>query len=442
MKSNLPKVLQPLAGMPMLAHVLELAARLTPATLHVVCGHGADLVLERFPRAPVLWVRQSEQLGTGHALMQAMPGIPDSHRVLVLYGDVPLLRADTVQRLIAAVDDSTLGLLTASPSNPSGYGRIVRNARGAVQRVVEEADASPRQRAIPEVNTGVLLAPAGAMRQWLSQLKPNNARHEYYLTDTIELALRTRRRVITVMADDAAEVHGVNDRIELARAEAEHRRRCATALMEAGATLIDPARLDVRGQVTVGQDVVIDINVVLIGPVHLADRVRIGPNCVLENVSVGADTVIFANCVAQNARIGAGCQIGPFTRMRPTVELADGVHLGNFVEVKNSRIGRGSKANHLSYVGDSDVGDAVNVGAGTITCNYDGANKWRTEIGTGAFIGSGSMLVAPVRIGDRATIGAGSTITSDAPADKLTLARGRQVTIEQWERPVKGQRKA
>jgi bifunctional UDP-N-acetylglucosamine pyrophosphorylase/glucosamine-1-phosphate N-acetyltransferase len=442
MKSELPKVLQPLAGMPLLTHVLELAAQLTPATLHIVCGHGAGLVRERFARAPVLWVQQRQQLGTGHALLQAMPGIPDSHRVLVLYGDVPLLRAATVQRLIAAVDDSTLGLLTASPADPSGYGRIVRNARGAVQRVVEEADASPRQRAIREVNTGVLLAPAGAMRQWLSQLKPNNARREYYLTDTIELALRTRRRVIAVMADDAAEVHGVNDRIELARAEAEYRRRCTSALMEAGATLIDPARLDVRGQVTVGRDVVIDINVVLTGTVQLADRVRIGPNCVLENVSVGADTVMFANCVAQNARIGARCQIGPFTRMRPTVELADGVHLGNFVEVKNSRIGKGSKANHLSYVGDSDVGDAVNVGAGTITCNYDGVNKWRTEIGSGAFIGSGSMLVAPVRIGDGATIGAGSTITSDAPPDKLTLARGRQVTIEQWQRPVKGQRKA
>jgi bifunctional UDP-N-acetylglucosamine pyrophosphorylase/glucosamine-1-phosphate N-acetyltransferase len=442
MKSELPKVLQPLAGMPMLAHVLALAAQLNPATIHVVCGHGAELVRERFARAPVIWVRQPEQLGTGHALMQAMPGIPDSHRVLVLYGDVPLLRAETVQRLIAAVDDSTLGLLTASPADPSGYGRIVRSARGAVQRVVEEADASSRQRAIPEVNTGVLLAPAGAMRQWLSQLKPNNVRHEYYLTDTIELALRTRRRMIAVMADDAAEVHGVNDRIELARAESEYRRRCASALMEAGATLIDPARLDVRGEVTVGRDVVIDVNVVLTGTVQLADRVRIGPNCVLENVSVGADTVLFANCVAQNARIGARCQIGPFTRMRPTVELSDGVHLGNFVEVKNSRIGKGSKANHLSYVGDSDVGDAVNVGAGTITCNYDGANKWRTEIGSGAFIGSGSMLVAPVKIGDGATIGAGSTITSDAPADKLTLARGRQVTIDQWQRPVKGQRKA
>ena len=381
MQSDLPKVLQPLAGVPLLTHVLELAAQLTPATTHVVCGHGAELVRERFAKAPVLWVSQAEQLGTGHALLQAMPSIPDRHRVLVLYGDVPLLRADTVQRLIAAVDDATVGLLTATPADPTGYGRIIRSPRGAVQRVIEQADATPRQRAIREVNSGVLIAPAGAMRQWLSQLKPNNARHEYYLTDTIELALRTRRRVIAVLAEDAAEVQGVNDRVDLAGAEAEYRRRRASTLMEAGATLIDPARLDVRGEVTVGRDVLIDVNVVLSGPVHLADRVRIGPNCVLENVTVGADTVMFANCVAQHARIGAHCQIGPFTRMRPTVELADGVHLGNFVEVKNSRVGKGSKANHLSYLGDSEVGAGVNVGAGSITCNYDGANKWRTEIG-------------------------------------------------------------
>jgi bifunctional UDP-N-acetylglucosamine pyrophosphorylase/glucosamine-1-phosphate N-acetyltransferase len=441
MQSELPKVLQPLAGAPLLAHVLELAAQLTPATTHVVYGHGAELVRERFAKAPVQWALQSEQLGTGHALLQAMPAIPDGHRVLVLYGDVPLLRVATLQRLMDAAGDQSVALLSASPPDASGYGRIVRNARGAVLRIVEHADASVRQRSIGEINSGVLIAPAGAMRRWLAQLKPRNAQRELYLTDVIELALRSRRQVTAVMTDDAAEVQGVNDRLQLAQVEAEYRRRRAHALMQAGATLIDPARLDVRGEVTVGRDVTLDVNVVLQGPVQLADRVRIGPNCVIENASIGPDTVLHANCVVQNARIGAQCQIGPFTRVRPESRLADGVHLGNFVEVKNSVIGAGSKANHLSYVGDSEVGSGVNVGAGTITCNYDGANKWRTEIGNGAFIGSGTMLVAPVKVGDGATIGAGSTITSDAPAGKLTLARGRQVTIEQWQRPVKNSRK-
>jgi bifunctional UDP-N-acetylglucosamine pyrophosphorylase/glucosamine-1-phosphate N-acetyltransferase len=441
MKSDLPKVLQPLAGAPLLAHVLDLAARLTPASAHVVYGHGAELVRTQFAKAPVHWALQEEQLGTGHALLQAMPSIPDSHRVLVLYGDVPLLRAETLQRLLEAAGHSAVALLTAEPADPSGYGRIVRDARGAVRRIVEQADASARERAIREVNSGVLIAPAGAMRQWLAQLKPRNAQREYYLTDIIELALRQRRRVIAVRTDDAAEVQGVNDRMQLAEVEAEYRRRRAHALMQAGATLIDPARLDVRGEVSVGRDVVLDVNVVLSGPVHLGDRVRIGPNCVIDHATVGPDTVLHANCVIQNARIGAQCQIGPFTRVRPETQLADGVHLGNFVEVKNSVIGLGSKANHLSYVGDTEVGSGVNVGAGTITCNYDGANKWRTEIGNNAFIGSGSMLVAPVKIGAGATIGAGSTITSDAPPGKLTLARGRQATIDQWQRPLKNPRK-
>ncbi|HEV7985506.1 MAG TPA: bifunctional UDP-N-acetylglucosamine diphosphorylase/glucosamine-1-phosphate N-acetyltransferase GlmU [Steroidobacteraceae bacterium] len=442
MKSDLPKVLQPLAGAPLLAHVLDIAAQLTPATTHVVYGHGAELVRDRFVKAPVQWALQSEQRGTGHALQQAMPAIPDGHRVLVLYGDVPLLRLETLQRLVDAAGDRAVALLTASPPDAAGYGRIVRNARGAVQRIVEHADASARERSIHEINSGVLIAPAGALRQWLAQLKPRNAQRELYLTDIVALALRSRFRVTAIMTDDPAEVQGVNDRMQLAEVEAEYRRRRARALMQAGATLVDPARLDVRGEVTVGRDVMLDVNVVLHGPVHLADRVRIGPNCVIDNASIGPDTILHANCVVQNARIGAHCRIGPFTRVRPETQLAAGVHLGNFVEVKNSVIGAGSKANHLTYIGDSEVGSGVNVGAGTITCNYDGANKWRTEIGDGAFIGSGAMLVAPVKVGEGATIGAGSTITSDAPAGKLTLARGRQVTIEQWQRPVKNPRKA
>ena len=441
MLSDLPKVLQPLAGAPLLAHVLERAAELQPATTHVVHGHGAEQVREYFAKAPVLWALQAQQLGTGHALLQAMPDVPDNHRVLVLYGDVPLLRLETLRALVEAAGGNRLALLTATLPDASGYGRIVRNARGAVLRIVEQGDASARERAIREFNSGVLLAPARLLRQWLGKLKPRNAQGEYYLTDVVALALRARTRVITVQAADAAEVQGVNDRLQLAGAETEYRRRRTQALMQAGVTLIDPARLDVRGDVTVGRDVVLDVNVVLQGPVHLADRVHVGPNCVLTDVTVGADTVIHPNCVIQNSQIGARCQIGPFARLRPQARLENEVHIGNFVEVKNSVIGERSKANHLTYIGDSDIGHDVNVGAGTITCNYDGANKWRTEIGSGAFIGSGSMLVAPVRIGEGATIGAGTTVTSEAPAGKLTLARARQVTIENWQRPTKGSRK-
>jgi bifunctional UDP-N-acetylglucosamine pyrophosphorylase / glucosamine-1-phosphate N-acetyltransferase len=380
---------------------------------------------------------QTEQLGTGDALNQAMPDIPDENQVLVLYGDVPLLLADTLRGLIARSSTRGVALLTARLGDPSGYGRVVRDRSGALRRIVEECDATAQQRLIREVNTGVLVASAHFLRDWLARLKPRNAQREYYLTDIVGMAVKHKLRIATVEAADAAEVQGVNDKLQLALAEAEYRRRRARQLMGQGVTLIDPARIDLRGSIEVGRDVLLDVNVVLEGPVQLGDGVRIGPNCVLRNVSVGARTVLFANCVLQDAQIGSECQIGPFTRMRPKVRIADGVHLGNFVEIKNSDIGAGSKVNHLSYVGDSQVGSAVNVGAGSITCNYDGANKWRTEIGDRAFIGSGAMLVAPVKIGDGATIGAGSTITSDAPAEKLTLARSRQITLEQWERPRK-----
>jgi bifunctional UDP-N-acetylglucosamine pyrophosphorylase/glucosamine-1-phosphate N-acetyltransferase len=330
-----------------------------------------------------------------------------------------------------------VALLTARLADASGYGRVVRDARGKLRRIVEQCDANAKQRQIREVSTGVMVASARFLKAWLARLKPRNAQHEYYLTDIVGMAVQQKLRIATVEAGDAAEVQGVNDKQQLALAEGEYRRRRARQLMAQGVTLIDPARIDLRGLITVGRDVLLDVNVVLEGPVQLADGVRIGPNCVLKNVAVGARTVLYANCVLQDAQIGCDCQIGPFTRMRPKVRIADGVHLGNFVEIKNSEIGAGSKVNHLSYVGDSQVGSAVNVGAGSITCNYDGANKWRTEIGDGAFIGSGAMLVAPVKIGTGATIGAGSTITENAPADKLTLARSRQVTLEQWQRPRK-----
>jgi bifunctional UDP-N-acetylglucosamine pyrophosphorylase/glucosamine-1-phosphate N-acetyltransferase len=437
MHSALPKVMQPLAGRPLLAHVLDLAAQLEPASVHVVYGHGGERLREHFAHAAVQWALQAEQLGTGHALLQAMPSIADTDRVLVLYGDVPLLRPGSLRALLERAGARELAILTATPADPTGYGRVLRDARGGLRRIVEERDATARERAIREVHSGVMLAPAAPLRKWLRALQPRNAQGEFYLTDVFALALKAGVRVLPVKADDSAEVLGVNDKVQLAAAEAEYRRRRAHELMGQGATLIDPARIDVRGEVTVGRDVLLDVNVVLDGPVHLADGVRVGPNCVLVNASVGAGTVLHANCVVHDARIGAGCQIGPFTRLRPQARLADGVHLGNFVEIKNSLIGDGSKVNHLSYVGDTDIGSRVNVGAGTITCNYDGANKWRTQIGSGAFIGSGAMLVAPVKIGDGATIGAGSTITSDAPAAKLTLARSRQVTIEQWERPRK-----
>jgi bifunctional UDP-N-acetylglucosamine pyrophosphorylase / glucosamine-1-phosphate N-acetyltransferase len=437
MHSGLPKVMQPLAGAPLLAHVLELAALLEPAAIYVVYGHGGERVQRHFASVPVHWCLQAKQLGTGHAVLQALPSIPDAHRVLVLYGDVPLLRVETVRALLGRTGPRELGLLSARPTDPTGYGRLVRGARRALRSIVEEREASARERRIREINTGVLLAPVAALREWLPRLRPRAPHGECYLTDLIALAVRARRRVVTVEVNDACEVLGVNDKQQLAAAEAEYRRRRANALMAQGVTLIDPARIDLRGLITAGRDVLLDVNVVIEGPVHLADGVRIGPNCVLSHCSIGEGTLLHANCVVEHCEIGAACEIGPFSRLRPKVRLARGVHLGNFVEVKNSEIGEGSKINHLSYVGDSEVGSGVNVGAGTITCNYDGANKWVTRIGDAAFIGSGAMLVAPLKIGDGATIGAGSTITTDAPAGKLTLARSRQVTIEHWQRPPK-----
>lgn len=437
MKSDLPKVLQPLAGRPLLQHVIGTARSLGPAAIHVVYGHGGELVRERLKDAPVSWVLQAEQLGTGHAMMQAMPHVPDEHRVLVLYGDVPLIRQSTLEKLLQAAGSSDISLLTVMLDDPTGYGRIVRDERGDVREIVEHKDASPEQLAIRECNTGVMVVPAALLRCWLGLLRNDNAQREYYLTDVIGMAAREGVRVVPFVAPEPSEVLGVNDKVQLAEVESEYRRRVARELMLAGVTLADPARIDVRGTVTHGRDVFIDVNVIFEGEVRLGDRVRIGPNCVIRDTTIGDDTEVFANCVIDRAIIGHQCHIGPFARFRPSSTLERGVHIGNFVEVKNSYIGEGTKSNHLTYLGDSIIGKGVNVGAGTVTCNYDGANKWQTHIGDGAFIGSGSMLVAPVRIGAGATIGAGSTITRDAPEGQLTLERSKQITVEGWQRPVK-----
>jgi bifunctional UDP-N-acetylglucosamine pyrophosphorylase/glucosamine-1-phosphate N-acetyltransferase len=437
MASDLPKVLQPLAGRPLLAHVVETARALAPDAIHVVHGHGAGQVRAALAGEDVRWALQGEQKGTGHALAQAMPGVPDGHQVLVLYGDVPLIRAATLEGLVARAGPVSMALLSAKLADPSGYGRVVRDRGGRVARIVEDRDANHKERAIDEVNTGVLAAPAAKLRGWLASLRADNAQGEYYLTDCIGAAVRDGCAVEAVVAQAPQEVLGVNDKRELAQAEAAHRARRAGELMGAGVTVVDPARLDVRGEVVCGRDVVLDVNVVLEGRVKLGDRVKVGPNCVLRDCEIGEDSEVVANCYLEGLVAGARCVIGPFSRVRRGTRLADEVHLGNFVEVKNSELGQGTKANHLAYLGDTTVGGKVNVGAGTVTCNYDGANKHRTTIGDGAFIGSGAMLVAPVEIGDGATIGAGSTITKPAPAGKLTVERSRQVTIESWQRPEK-----
>jgi bifunctional UDP-N-acetylglucosamine pyrophosphorylase/glucosamine-1-phosphate N-acetyltransferase len=437
MNSDLPKVLQPLAGQPLLRHVVDTARTLQPAAVHVVYGHGGEQVRAAFAADALQWALQVEQKGTGHAVLQAMPAIPDDHLVLVLYGDVPLLKAATLGALLQLAGRGQLALLTVALADPAGYGRVLRDRRGSVKAIVEQKDATAAQLRIREGNTGVLAVAAPLLRRWLARLRSNNAQGEYYLTDIVAMAVKDRVAVRPLVAPAESEVLGVNDKLQLAQLESVLRSRRATAAMQAGATLADPARFDQRGELVLGRDVFIDADVVFEGRVVLGDRVRIGPHCVLRDMTVGADTHIVSHCVLERSEIGSGCSVGPFARLRPGAKLADGVHIGNFVEVKNSSIGKGSKANHLTYLGDATVGAGVNVGAGSICCNYDGANKSRTVIEDGAFIGSGSMLVAPVTIGANATTGAGSTITRDAPAGKLTVARSRQVTIEGWQRPAK-----
>ena len=438
MRSDLPKVLQPLAGKPLLQHVVDTARRLAPSAIHVVYGHGGEQVQAALKHEALGWALQAEQKGTGHALAQAMPAIPDDHLVLVLYGDVPLVREQTLRELVRLAAAGPLALLTVQLDDPTGYGRILRDAYGQVRAIVEQKDATPEQLAVREGNTGVLALGARVLRAYLGQLRSDNAQGEYYLTDVIGMAVEDGLQVAPLVAQTESEVLGVNDKLQLAQLEGVFRRQCAEAAMRAGATLVDPARFDQRGELILGRDVFIDVNVVFEGRVTLGDRVRIGPHCVLRDVSIEADTQVFSHCVFDKAEIGPRCQIGPFARLRPGAKLAAEVHIGNYVEVKNSEIGFGSKANHLTYLGDATVGSKVNVGAGTITCNYDGANKSRTVIEDGAFIGSGAMLVAPVTIGAQATTGAGSTLTKNAPAGKLTLSRARQITIDGWQRPVKG----
>ena len=419
MHSALPKVLQPLAGRPLLAHVMEAARALDPAAIRVVHGHGADAVRAAFPDPDLDWVLQAERLGTGHAVQTALPGVPDDHVVLVLCGDVPLVQPSTLRALVSAAAEG-VGLLTVDLDDPTGYGRIVRDERGRVQRIVEHRDADEATRRIPEINTGILALPAARLAGWLQRVTNDNAQGEFYLTDVIALAVADGVPVAAVKAPEPDEVAGVNDRRQLAHLERAYQRRTADALMAAGTTIVDPARIDVRGELICGRDVVIDVNCVFEGRVELGDGVRIAPNSVLENCTVGAGTTV-----------------GPFARIRPGTVVGQGARVGNFVELKNAELADGAKVPHLSYVGDASVGEKANVGAGTITCNYDGANKHRTVIGARAFIGSNTALVAPVNIGEDATIGAGSVVTKDAPAGKLTVARGKQTTIDNWQRPTK-----
>lgn len=437
MRSRLPKVLHLLAGRPLLAHVLDTARAVGADQICVVYGHGGELVPKSMEKFQCSWAEQALQKGTGHAVIQGMPQMKDMDRVLILYGDVPLTRPETLRRLVTQAADTDLSVLTAFVDKPSGYGRIVRDGDGRLLRIVEQEDASTAELEIGEINTGILVADRRRLDDWLSRVGKDNAQGEYYLTDVIALAAEEGVEVSTSQPDTLEEVAGINDRIQLAALE-RHLQRCrAEELMRDGVTLADPGRIDVRGVLHAGSDVTIDVNVVIEGEVLLGDGVAVGPNCVLRNCEIGPDTQIFANCIIENARVGSDARIGPYTRLRPDAVLSNGVHVGNFVEIKKSSVGLGSKVNHLTYVGDAEIGAGVNVGAGTITCNYDGAYKHLTVIGDNAFIGSNSALVAPVKIGADATIGAGSVISRDAPAGSLTVTRAKQVSSDNWQRPVK-----
>jgi bifunctional UDP-N-acetylglucosamine pyrophosphorylase/glucosamine-1-phosphate N-acetyltransferase len=436
MRSALPKVLQTIAGKPMLGHVVDLARALGASAIHVVHGHGGAQVREVYgAQADLLWAEQAQQLGTGHAVQQAMPRVPDDARVLVLYGDVPLLTADSVSPLIETT--APLAVLVADLIDPTGYGRVVIDATGHVAAIVEQKDANPEQRAIRTINTGIIAADAKPLRDWLSKLRNENAQGEYYLTDVFALAAGDGASAVASACVDPMDAFGANDPWQLAELERHIQKRRARALCAVGVRLADPSRFDLRGTVQAGRDVEIDVDVILEGEVILGDGVRIGPFCRLRDVRLAAGSIVHAHCDIEGAVSTGACVIGPYARLRPGTELAEGVHVGNFVETKKTRLGAGSKANHLSYLGDAQIGARVNVGAGTITCNYDGVNKSLTRIGDGAFIGSNTALVAPVSVGADATIGAGSVISRDAPEGKLTVARARQATIEGWQRPLK-----
>ncbi len=435
MKSRLPKVLHPVGGRPMLAWVLDTAAALQPDGIHVVFNPETPEVQTVSTEARVNWVPQAERLGTGHAVQQAIPAIPRAARVLVLYGDIPLLQADTLRSLLAL--DEALGVLTMSLENPAGYGRVLRDADGRVRAVVEDRDADETQRRISEVNTGIIVADARGLRGWLDRLHTENSQGEYYLTDIFVLAADDETAIGSVLAVDPEEMQGVNDRVQLAATEARHRKLAAERLMRDGVQIVDPRRFDLRGKIRAGCDVRIDINVVLEGDIRLGEGVAIGPGCVLRDCDLAAGTRVHPYSVLEGVQTLGACDIGPFARLRPGTVLGAGAKVGNFVEVKNVQIGAGTKASHLSYLGDATIGDGVNIGAGTITCNYDGVNKHRTIIENDVFIGSDTQLVAPVTVGKGADIGAGSTITRDVPEGKLTLSRSKQVTVPGWRRPKK-----
>ncbi len=440
MQSRLPKVLHSLAGRPLLAHVLDTARALSPTKLCVVYGHGGDQVPTAFAAPGLSFALQEPQLGTGHAVMQALPHITDATATLVLYGDVPLTAATTLQRLIAQAGSDKLGILTVNLPDPTGYGRIVRE-NGAVARIAEQKDATDAERAIAEVNTGIMIIPTAKLKQWLGALSNNNAQQEYYLTDIVAMAVADGVPIVTEQPDAAWETLGVNSKVQLAELERIYQKNVANALLKQGVTLADPARLDVRGTLICGRDVFIDVNCLFEGEVTLADGVSIGPNCVLKDATVKAGALIRPFCHIDGAIIGETSIIGPYARLRPGATLGEDVHIGNFVEVKNSKIAAHSKANHLAYVGDSTVGTRVNIGAGAITCNYDGANKHQTVIEDDAFIGTNCELVAPVTVGKGATIGAGTTLTKDAPAGSLIVTRAKTTVRESWQRPVKNDTK-
>ncbi|HEX8955791.1 MAG TPA: bifunctional UDP-N-acetylglucosamine diphosphorylase/glucosamine-1-phosphate N-acetyltransferase GlmU [Burkholderiaceae bacterium] len=436
MHSALPKVLHPLAGKPLLSHVVDTARSLHPNTLTVVYGHGGDAVPQALQGADLAFALQEPQLGTGHAVQQAAGRLDDGVPTLVLYGDVPLTRAATLQRLLDSAGTDKLAILTVTLPDPTGYGRIVRK-NGAIVSIVEQKDASEAQRAIAEVNTGIMVAPTAKLKTWLAGLSNDNAQGEYYLTDIVACAVADGVAVTSAQPEDLAETLGVNSKLQLAELERLLQLQTARRLLEQGVTLMDPARIDVRGELVCGRDVTIDVNCVFEGRVELEDSVNVGANCVIRNARVGKGTSIKSFSHIEDAAIGPAGQIGPYARLRPGTVLAEDVHIGNFVEIKNANIAAHSKANHLSYVGDADVGSKVNIGAGTITCNYDGVNKFRTVIEDDAFIGSDTQLVAPVTVGKGATLGAGTTLTRNAPAGKLTVSRARQTTIEGWQRPEK-----
>jgi bifunctional UDP-N-acetylglucosamine pyrophosphorylase/glucosamine-1-phosphate N-acetyltransferase len=437
MRSALPKVLHQLAGKPLLSHVIDTARDFSPDEITVVYGHGGERVRQLLDADDLDWCEQKQRLGTGHAVIQALPFLQRVDRVVILYGDVPLISERTLRNMLQGLESTDLVLLTERLEDPSGYGRIVRDTTDRIVAIVEQKDANEVQLEIDEINTGIMAVERSRLAQWLSRIDNDNAQQEYYLTDIIALAVQDGVEIEAVSPNNEEEVMGVNDRKQLAYLERHVQRQRAEALMNSGVTLADPMRLDIRGELLSGRDVFIDCNAIFEGRVELGDGVRIGPNVLVRNSVIKADVEILANCVIEDALIGEGSRIGPFARIRPQTELAEQVHIGNFVEIKKSRVASGSKINHLSYVGDSLVGSRVNIGAGTITCNYDGANKHQTLIGDDAFIGSDTQLVAPVSVGAGATIGAGSTITRDTPPDQLTLSRAKQISVDNWQRPVK-----